>query len=35
MDQGNVSYEVTALQAVYKIDVPSGEANHTARFAEV
>ena len=34
-DQGNVSYEVPALQAVYKIDVPSGEANHTAGFAEV
>jgi len=34
-DQGNVSYEVPAIQAVYKIDVPSGEANHTAGFAEV
>ena len=34
-DQGNVSYEVPAIQAVYKIDVPSGEANHTASFAEV
>jgi len=34
-DQGNVSYEVPAIQAVYKIDVPSSEANHTAGFAEV
>lgn len=34
-DQGNVSYEVPAMQAVYKIEVPSGEANHTAGFAEV
>jgi len=34
-DQGNVSHEVPAIQAVYKIDVPSGEANHTAGFAEV
>jgi hypothetical protein len=34
-DQGNVSYEVPAIQAVYKIEVPSGEANHTAGFAEV
>jgi len=34
-DQGNVSYEIPALQAVYKIDVPSGEANHTAAFTNV
>ena len=34
-DQGNVSYEVLAIQPVYKIDVSSGEANHTAGFAKV
>jgi len=34
-DQGNVSYEIPAIQAVYKIDVPSGDANHTVGFAEV
>jgi metal-dependent amidase/aminoacylase/carboxypeptidase family protein len=34
-DQGNVSYEIPAMQAVYKIDVPSGDANHTPGFADV
>jgi metal-dependent amidase/aminoacylase/carboxypeptidase family protein len=34
-DQGNVSYEIPAMQAVYKIYVPSGEANHTQGFADV
>ena len=34
-DQGNVSYEVPAMQAVYKIDVPAGGENHTPGFAEV
>lgn len=34
-DQGNVSYELPAMQFVYKIDVPEGVENHTPRFAEV
>jgi len=34
-DQGNVSHEIPAIQAVYAIDVPSGESNHTLAFAQV
>lgn len=34
-DQGNVSYEVPSIQAVYKIDTPSGAANHTPEFDKV
>jgi len=34
-DQGNVSYEIPAIQAVYKIETPSGEANHTPEFTKV
>jgi hypothetical protein len=34
-DQGNVSYELPTIQAVYKIAVPHGEENHTAGFALV
>jgi len=34
-DQGNVSHKVPAIQAVYKIDVENGQANHTSDFAKV
>ena len=34
-DQGNVSHEIPTIQAVYKIDAPPGEANHTSGFARV
>jgi hypothetical protein len=34
-DQGNVSYEIPTIQAVYKIDVPLGEENHMPGFTEV
>jgi hypothetical protein len=34
-DQGNVSYELPAMQAIYKIDVPEGVENHQPGFTEV
>lgn len=34
-DQGNVTYEIPAIHAVYKIDTPPGVGNHTPGFAEV
>ena len=34
-DQGNVSHEVPAIQAIYRIETPGGADNHTIEFAEV
>jgi metal-dependent amidase/aminoacylase/carboxypeptidase family protein len=34
-DQGNVTYEIPAIHAVYKIDTPPGVGNHTPGFADV
>ena len=34
-DQGNVSYEVPAIHALFRIDTPPGVGNHTSGFAEV
>jgi hypothetical protein len=34
-DQGNVTYEIPGIQAVYKIDLPKGVSNHTPEFADV
>ena len=34
-DQGNVSYEIPAIQAVYRIETQGGADNHTPEFAEV
>jgi metal-dependent amidase/aminoacylase/carboxypeptidase family protein len=34
-DQGDVSYEIPAIQALFRIDVPPGVGNHTPAFADV
>ena len=34
-DQGNVTYEIPGIHAMYKIDLPPGVGNHTPGFAEV
>jgi len=34
-DQGNVTYEVPGIHAVYKIETPPGVGNHTPGFEEV
>jgi metal-dependent amidase/aminoacylase/carboxypeptidase family protein len=34
-DQGNVTYEIPGIHALYKIDVPEGAGNHTPEFADV
>ena len=34
-DQGNVSYEIPAIQAVYRIETQGRADNHTPEFAEV
>ena len=34
-DQGNVSYEVPAIHAIYKIETPGGVDNHSPEFAKV
>jgi hypothetical protein len=33
-DQGDVSYEIPTMQAVYKIDAPPGQANHNLGFTK-
>jgi hypothetical protein len=34
-DQGNVSHEIPAIQAIYHIETPDGADNHSIGFAEV
>jgi len=34
-DQGDVTYEIPGIHAMYKIDTPPGVGNHTPGFAEV
>lgn len=34
-DQGDVSYEIPTMQAIYKIDAPPGQANHNPGFTKV
>jgi hypothetical protein len=34
-DQGNVSHEIPAFQAIYRIETPNGADNHTPEFAKV
>lgn len=33
-DQGNVSHELPAIHAIYRIETPQGADNHTVEFAE-
>jgi hypothetical protein len=34
-DQGNVTYEIPGIHAIYKINTPPGSGNHTPGFTEV
>jgi hypothetical protein len=34
-DQGDVTYEIPGIHAMYKIDTPPGVGNHTPGFAQV